>query len=263
MSFCGRRTYINANGKCFNIIGMKVNEIKSLVEASSSISSSEDIVEASSSINKDINIGGDIGSVNTVGPYGANCKCKTTSCRAKRKEVDIANAQTMRNYVVNKKNECPYGWKKLGTSGIKKYFCYETAYGAGKYNNWKHRCVLPNYPNRGANDEAYYYGKLYSPCGLACPEGWLKIWRRQDGVLSNTCYKAGYGSGRHSRNPNYRCYLRASYRPKNYSHCFQYNRAYLDNDEYYDDRYSYQFVSEWKTVPDDLRTCPDAHTAWI
>ena len=31
MSFCGRKTYIDANGKCHNISGMKVNEIKTLV----------------------------------------------------------------------------------------------------------------------------------------------------------------------------------------------------------------------------------------
>ena len=31
MSFCGRKTYIDANGKCHNISGMKVNEIKALV----------------------------------------------------------------------------------------------------------------------------------------------------------------------------------------------------------------------------------------
>ena len=32
MSFCGRKTYIDANGKCHNISGMKVNEIRDLVQ---------------------------------------------------------------------------------------------------------------------------------------------------------------------------------------------------------------------------------------
>ena len=31
MSFCGRRTYIDANGKCHNIAGKTVHEIKALV----------------------------------------------------------------------------------------------------------------------------------------------------------------------------------------------------------------------------------------
>ena len=34
MSFCGRRTYTDANGKCHIIVGMKVNEILALVESS-------------------------------------------------------------------------------------------------------------------------------------------------------------------------------------------------------------------------------------
>jgi hypothetical protein len=34
MVFCGRRTYTDANGKCHNIAGMKVNEIRALVEGS-------------------------------------------------------------------------------------------------------------------------------------------------------------------------------------------------------------------------------------
>ena len=32
MVFCGRRTYKDSNGKCYNISGMKVNEILALVE---------------------------------------------------------------------------------------------------------------------------------------------------------------------------------------------------------------------------------------
>ena len=31
MSFCGRRTYIDSNGKCHNIQGKTVHEIKALV----------------------------------------------------------------------------------------------------------------------------------------------------------------------------------------------------------------------------------------
>ena len=34
MAFCGRRTYTDANGKCHNIAGMKVNEIRALVASS-------------------------------------------------------------------------------------------------------------------------------------------------------------------------------------------------------------------------------------
>ena len=34
MVFCGRRTYTDANGKCHNIAGMKVNEIRDLVASS-------------------------------------------------------------------------------------------------------------------------------------------------------------------------------------------------------------------------------------
>ena len=37
MSFCGRKTYTDANGKCHNISGMKVNEIRDLVQGNNTV----------------------------------------------------------------------------------------------------------------------------------------------------------------------------------------------------------------------------------
>ena len=90
MSFCGRKTYIDANGKCHNISGMKVNEIKNLVNKT--------LEQVSDTSTRDVN--NNVFGTSYKGEFTVGMKCD----RKKFKGTDCLSGLCMGTRTINKKD---------------------------------------------------------------------------------------------------------------------------------------------------------------